>query len=442
VVGIDDPLLQEFVNRLVQLSVERNQMQFSMEKENPVLERNSREIILTQQNLKESVGNLIRASKITESDLQKRAAEMQGKLAKLPTTEQQLINIRRKYELSSTQYDFLIQKRAEAELIRAGNLPDVQVIDPAADYGEPPIKPRRMFNLALGLFFGLLGPTLYVLIRIFFSNKLETKNDLEKSSSIPIIGTIGHSSGSSNIVIQNGLKSAVAESFRIIRTNLNFVFSQNAESDSRSKVVLVTSSVGGEGKTFCSINLSSIISISGAKTIIVGLDMRKPKIFNDFRLTNDTGLSEYLSNQVEIDQIIKATTIDNLDFITAGPVPPNPGELLMSPRLGQLITELKKRYDFVVLDTPPITLVSDAPELMKFADATLYVVRQNYTTRDLLSVINEQHTKRGIKNISLIFNDVIRKGYGYDYGYNYGYNYGYGYYDEDDQKVPWWKRVF
>ena len=444
VVGVEDPVLLNLVNNLVTLSVQRNRMRYSLQEDNPVLEQIRSEITLTRNSLRENVANLIQSTALRQRELNGRISEMRSKLSMLPGTEQSLINIRRKYELSSRQYDFLIQKRAEAELSMVGNLPDLQIIDPAEDYNEGPIRPKKSMNYLMGLLVGVFIPLAFILLRDFFNTKISSRKELEKVTKIPIIGTIGHSSGASNIVIQNGLKSAVAESFRIIRTGLNFVFKQSNEGNSSSKVIVVTSSVGGEGKTFCAMNLASIISISGQKVVIIGLDMRKPKIFNDFKLSNDIGMSSYLSGQANKTEIISATSIDNLDFITAGPVPPNPSELLLSSLLPELLTDLKTKYDYIILDTPPIALVSDGLELMKYADATLYLTRQDYTQKELLGVINQQYEEGNIKNISIIFNDVVQSAYGYGYGYNYGYNYGYGYgyYDEEEDVKPWWKRIF
>jgi capsular exopolysaccharide synthesis family protein len=446
VVGVEDPVLITLVSNLVGLSVQRNRMLYSLQTENPALEQIRSEIKLTRNSLRENVANLITAIAIEQDELKGRISQMRSKLSTLPGTEQSLINIRRKYELSSLQYNFLIEKRAEAELSMAGNLPDVQVVDPAEDYFDRPLKPKKNLNYLIGILIGMLIPAAYVFAKDFLNTKIASRKELEKITNIPIIGTIGHSTGASNIVIQNGMKSAVAESFRIIRTNLKFMFKQDEASGiSSSKILVVTSSIGGEGKTFCAINLASIISISGSKTVIIGLDMRKPKIFNDFKLSNEVGMSDYLSGQVGSDKIISQTPIDNLDFITAGPVPPNPSELLLSERLPVLLAELKEQYDYIILDTPPIALVSDALELMKYADGTLYLTRQNYTPKDLLSIINEQYHSKNIKNISIVFNDIVHTayGYGYNYGYSYGYNYGYGYgyYDEADVKKPWWKRI-
>ena len=189
----------------------------------------------------------------------------------------------------------------------------------------------------------------------------------------------------------------------------------------------VTSSVSGEGKTFCSINLASVFALSQRKTVLVGLDLRKPKIFGDFDLPNVNGVVNYLIGDSTLEEIIQPTKIPHLDVILAGAVPPNPSELLMSSQMDVLMEALKKEYDYIILDTPPVGLVSDALELDAYADATLYVIRQHYTKKGMLKLINDKYKKKEITNISFVLNYFSAKsklGYGYGYGYEYGYGYG------------------
>jgi capsular exopolysaccharide synthesis family protein len=207
----------------------------------------------------------------------------------------------------------------------------------------------------------------------------------------------------------------------------------------QSKTILITSSIGGEGKTFVSINLSSVFAMSGKKTVIVGLDLRKPKIFDDFDLKNDVGVVNYLIGNMSINQIIQKTKIENLDFISAGPIPPNPSELLLSNATSELIEHLKKEYDYVILDSPPIGLVSDALELLKYADTTLYIVRQNFTHKGMLKMINDKYKNHELSKLTIVLNNFkVKSNYGYGYGYGYGTNYGY----QEERKLPFYKRIF
>jgi len=207
----------------------------------------------------------------------------------------------------------------------------------------------------------------------------------------------------------------------------------------KNKTILVTSSVSGEGKTFVSINMATVFALGGKKTILVGFDLRKPKIFGDFELSNDIGVVNYLISEESENNIIQKTQIPNLDIITSGPIPPNPSELILGDATEELMRSLKEKYEYIIMDTPPIGIVSDAIELLKYTDTTIYVVRQNYSQKGMLKMINEKYEKKEVKNISIVLNDFnIKSKYGYEYGYGYGYGRGYGKYSkgyhEEDRK--------
>ena len=313
-------------------------------------------------------------------------------IAKLPATEQQLFKIQRQYEASGRQFELLLQKRAEAGILQASNLPDTKVIDKARDLGQLPIGPNRSRNLAIGLLIGLLIPIGYVVIRDLLNTKIMSKKDIEAVTDIPMLGILGHSKQEDNLVVFSKPKSSVSEAFRALRSNLNFLLKPV---ETGGQVVLVTSSIGGEGKTFTAINLASVIALSGKKTCLVGLDLRKPKIFNDFGLSNDRGISTLMSAQeYKLSDIIQKSGKENLDVISAGPVPPNPSELLEQPMFEEMLTELRTQYDYIVLDTPPMGLVADSLQIAPRVDGILYVSRFNYTQKELLGFVNEQYEEK------------------------------------------------
>jgi capsular exopolysaccharide synthesis family protein len=246
---------------------------------------------------------------------------------------------------------------------------------------------------------------------------------------------VAHSNKTTNLVVSQNPKSAVSETFRSLRSNLKYL-----ASDQENTIILITSGISGEGKTFCSINLSSVLALSEKRTILVGVDLRKPRIFNDFGLNNDLGLSNYLIGKSSREEVIQATSSPFLDVITSGPMAPNPSELLMNGKMEVLLAELRQSYDYIILDSPPLGLVADSFELIRYSDVTLYVIRQGYTKRNSIHTITDLYGKGVVKNVSLVLNDfVTQKGYGY--GYGYGYTYGYGYYEDDHLKRPLWKRL-
>jgi len=265
---------------------------------------------------------------------------------------------------------------------------------------------------------------LFFILLEFLNNKVQSKEDIENISDIPFAGVIGHKRISHNLVVNEMPKSAIAESFRSLRSNLNF-FTGNKD----KKIILVTSSVSGEGKTFTAINLATVFALSGKKTLIVGADMRKPKVFRDLKLSNDVGFSNYLSGDLSLNDITQEVNIQNMTLISAGPVPPNPSELLLNTNIEHFMDQTRKEFDIVILDTPPLNIVTDAFLLSKFADHTVFITRQNYTPLAALRNINELYAEKKLTNVSILLNDMqnVRPGYGNNYGYGTGYGYGYGY---------------
>ena len=243
-----------------------------------------------------------------------------------------------------------------------------------------------------------------------------------------------------NLAVFDKPKSALSEAFRTIRSSLQFLYKKQQVSG--SKTLMITSSISGEGKTFCSINIATVFALSEKKTVIIGLDLRKPRLADEFGLKNQIGVVNYLIKQNSLAEIINTTQIPNLDVILSGPIPPNPSELILSDAMGELITELKQHYDYIILDTPPVGLVSDALELAQYADVTLYIVRQNYTKKDMITLLNTRVQRGELANASIILNGYENKAkYGTAYGYGYGYGaYSNGYHDEGD-KVSFWKEI-
>ncbi len=283
------------------------------------------------------------------------------------------------------QTEFL-KKRNEAEIVKASNLSDIHFIDPAKDIGGGLIGPKTSVNYVLALFAGILVPLFFIFGIFFVNNAIQNTEDINKLTQIPLIGVIGVNKDSLNLAVFDKPKSALSEAFRAIRSSLQFLYKKQQVSG--SKTLMITSSISGEGKTFCSINIATVFALSEKKTVIVGLDLRKPRLSDEFGLKNQIGVVNYLIKQNSLDEITNSTQIPNLDVILSGPIPPNPSELILSEAMKELVLELKQKYDYIVLDTPPVGLVSDALELAQFADVTLYIVRQNYTKKDMITLLN------------------------------------------------------
>lgn len=423
VAGISEASVVGGVGRIVALAEERNKLQYSFKEGAPIFNDIDRQIDAVKTVLLEN----IRSSKILKtqelSQINNEIGRNEGKIRKLPKEQQDLLNIERRYNLSQGGYNLFLSKRSEAGLVKAANVSDVMVIDSAKDTGGGQIGPNTQLNYLMAGLLGLLLPFLFVFARFFFDTKINGIAELKRITPIPVLGVLGRNRLKTNLAVIAKPKSAIAEAFRALRSSLQFIYRKQGLKG--SKTVLITSSVGGEGKTFCSINMATVFALSGKKTILLGLDLRKPKIFGDFEINNDTGVVNYLIEEAEVDAIIQKTQLENLDVITSGPIPPNPSELLTDSRIDELIDTLKQRYDYIIIDSPPLGLVSDSLELMRHADATLYVVRYNYTHKNMLALVNDKYKTGEIKHISIVLNDYVEKA-GKGYGYGYGYTYGYG----------------
>lgn len=435
VAGIEDPNVMNNVANLIGLSVRRSEMAYSV-KNGDMFNSIDNEISSVKKVLLENINAAKSAIQFDRSLVNSKLAQAEGKLSRLPEGEQELAKIIRKYDLSNGIYQTYLQKRSEALIVKAANLSDIQFIDPAKDIGGGLIGPRTGVNYVIAIFLGLLIPLLIVFLIFFINNAIQNTDDINTLTQIPLIGVIGLKKSGSNLAVFEKPKSALSESFRAIRSSLQFLFKKQKLDG--AKTLMLTSSVSGEGKTFCSVNIATVFALSEKKTVIVGFDLRKPKIFDDFNLKNDVGVVNYLIGQKTLDEIIHSTQIPYLDVIISGPVPPNPSELIMGETMSEFMSELKERYEYIILDTPPVGLVTDAVELSPFADVTLYVTRQNFTKKEMINLLNNRVNRGELNNVSIVLNGFENKAkYGAGYGYGYGYGYGAysnGYHEEDEAK--------
>lgn len=406
-VGITDPVLLRLIDRMVELQLA---IESRDELINPFIEQQSKEFEILRLKIKESLVSLRKSNSININRLNKSIGLQKYKLRKIPASERALASIERNYRLNENMYVFLMQKRAEAGISMASSTSDIQIINEAYLSGGS-ITPNTRQNYISAVFIGLGIPLGIIVLIIILNQSVQSKSDIETLTKIPILGAVGHNNSGENIVVAKKPRFAISESFRSLRSNLNYFTQTNGNSG--GKVYVVTSSISGEGKTFTTMNLATVFAYSGKKTLIIGGDMRRPRMFDDFGLVNNVGMSTVLSETIPWKETVQTTFIENLDFIAAGPVPPNPSELLMKSRTKEIVDSLKESYDFILIDSPPVVLVTDAFILSELADHTIYITRQNYTPKEALISINEYFVSGKIKNISIVFNDVANNRFGY-----------------------------
>jgi capsular exopolysaccharide synthesis family protein len=308
----------------------------------------------------------------------------------------------------------LLERRAEAQIAKASYLPDADIIEPAEIEGDKPIAPKKIQNYMLGLLAGFFFPLLFYRVKDMVNTTIKDKKELESMISLPILGQIFSNTRKTDQVVHAFPKSHIAESFRMIRNNLNYFL----DNEKTSSIILVTSSFAQEGKSFILFNLATSMAMVNNKTIILGFDLRKPKLNDILNLKNDIGIVSFLSNQAAIQDIIIPTHIENLDVMPSGPVPPNPSELIVSEKMNELFLYLSERYKYIFIDSPPVGIISDALPLMAKADVNIFVTRQNYTPKaELPSLINSLKEKK-FRHLCVVLNDVpvIKETkYGYKY---------------------------
>lgn len=382
----------------------------------------------------ESLKTLTKSFEKVKSELQLKNKEFQSQISAVPTKQKEYMDIARQQKIKEELYYFLRQKREETAITLASTISNSRVVETAMGGGSP-ISPKRNNVFALALLLGVLIPTAVIYLMELLNDKVTTRADIAKITETPIMGEIGHADDKEFVLISGKQRSAIAEQFRIIRTNLQYVLG-NIE----KPVIMVTSSYSGEGKSFVTTNLGGSLALTGKKTILLEFDLRKPKIASGLGLGKLKGITHYMLDKASLDDlIVNVPGVENMSVLPCGVIPPNPAELILSPKLAELFNELKKRFDIIVIDTAPVGLVSDSMTLRKFADCTLFIVRQRYTYKKQIHLINEMYTQQKLPRLTILINDIKTGGvYGYYGGaYNYGYGYGYGYYGESHTKSRW-----
>lgn len=383
------------------------------------------------QNLRQTIIENIRAMKsdllITRNANANLRADLERRIQSLPRQERELVEIERRKGVKETLFLYLLQKREESALSMAITVPTGKVVEPAEAI-DSPISPKKAQIGLIALFLGLALPTGLVLLLDNLNDKIQLEEDIEKETGVAVVGMLAASRNNYSIVVKEKSRSVEAEMFRLLRANLAYISPGND-----IKTLLITSSVSGEGKSFIALNLGITQALSGKKVVIVELDLRKPKqgVYAGLNNKNHTlGVVNYLiDSNMYLEKIIQSGDLHpNLDIISCGAIPPNPGELIMSPRLRELIDELRERYDFIILDTPPVGMVADTLQMQDLAEATMYVVRIDYTKKGHLQIIKDIAQKKKLPKPFVVVNAInLSKLGGYSYAQGYGYTYGYAY---------------
>ncbi|RZK42727.1 MAG: polysaccharide biosynthesis tyrosine autokinase [Hymenobacter sp.] len=348
-----------------------------------------------------------------------------SKIRKVPEQERELQEIKRQLVIKQNIYVYLLQKREETALALAATASAARVLD-LAKGGDYPISPNKQIIYLMAALLGLAAPFAGIFIGSVLNNKIQSQQDVTNATSVPILGEIAHNSKKETVVVTKGNRSPIAEMFQLVRTNLHFL-----ATNKNSVVLLTTSSMSGEGKTFFSINLGASLAATGKRVVLLDLDLREPKVAIELELPDGPGVTEYLlSNEVTLDSVIQpAEKVPGLFVVSSGVVVQNPIELMMSSKFEHFVHELKERFDYIIMDTAPVGLVADAFTLSHFVDISIYVVRYNYTQKGQLDIIKNIYKNKTMNRPVIVLNDAKESN-----GGNYGYGYGYGYDKKDTRK--------
>ncbi|MDR1180520.1 MAG: polysaccharide biosynthesis tyrosine autokinase [Bacteroidales bacterium] len=426
--GLSDPTLLALIVSLTEAETERVKALHTMKSANPAIQGLNDQINALKRNIIDNIQTLRRSLEITQRNLKSENRRLEVMIHSMPKKERELVDLTRQKEIKNQLYIYLLSKREETAISYASTVSDSRLID-AARSTLRPVKPKKSVVLLVFGLIGLLLPAVVMWVLDWFDNKISSKDEIEKNIKSPVIGEISFVEQATKILSMSNSRSKHAEQIRTLRTNLEFM-----QAGGGIKTVLITSSVSGEGKSFLSANLGAALAALNKKVIVLGFDLRKPGLHKVFGIDNEEGLSNYLVGQTDLSQVIRKTEIDNMDIITCGHIPPNPQELLQGVTLPRLFEELRTQYDYIIVDTPPVSLVSDAIILDRHADVTVYVIRQNYTPKDRIKFINDIYETKKLKNFGIVVNGIREeKWHGYYHYYSYGsYKYYGKYYGEDN----------
>jgi capsular exopolysaccharide synthesis family protein len=418
--------MTQAVNDLYTKQIELNRLYNTAKEINPQVADLKASIKKTKQDLLIYINNTRKASMQQIESLNEEIIDYINEAKLIPGKQRDILNIQRKATVSEQLYNFLLEKKASTKIARASIVPDVKIVEVPRYAGiDSPDKPKILKQF---LSFGVLCVVLLIFLRALYFTKIKSVEHLRDLTDLPLIGVLPfvRDADSEGIIVEQIPSAPISEAFRNFRTNLQY-----ANIEVNSKTYLVTSFLPGEGKTFNSTNLAAVLAKSGKKTVLMELDLHKPRIYKRFGLTPPAkGITTFITGQTDFEDIVTKTYIPNLHCMYAGPIPPNPSEFVLSEKMKELISRAKMEFDYVIIDTPPAGLLSDSVYLIQNVDASIFVLNTRTSNKKVITFIESVIEANNLKNVLLLLNGVRKLGKKYyyqGYGYSYGYGYGYGY---------------
>lgn len=435
--GLEDVSIATSIAQYNTLIQNRNRLLRTASEINPTVRNFTAQIAGIKYSLIKSLENSKKGIELTLEELNKEDQKIKARISGVPIQELEMGKIRLQQEITSGLYSYLLKKKEETDISLAVTVPNAKIIDKA--YGSNiPVSPKRKIIYLAALLLGVIVPFIIIYLIHLLDTKIHNKSDVQENVSIPFLGDIPKSDEKSKIVINSGSRSSTAEAFRLIRTNLDFMLTNVSE---KCKTIFITSTTSGEGKSFISINTAASLALSGKKVLLMGMDLRAPKVTEYLGLPDRKGITNYITDDtLDFNSLIfNIDNIRNLDIISSGVIPPNPSELLMTKRVQHLFESIKEQYDYIIVDTAPVNLVTDTLLVAKYADMFMYVARANYLDKRLLTVPQSLYNDKRLPNMAMVLNDTDpKRSYGYG-GYG-GYGaYGYG---NDHNTKSWFKKMF
>ncbi len=430
--GLAEPTLLSLITQYNEAVLNyQEQLKISTQKD-PILGRLKNQLSDLKSNILKNIESIRQSFLIKLNQAQGKRKGFESQFNAFPEKEREYLKLKRQIGVKEQLYLYLLQKKEETELSLVSTINDSRIVESAFDKGI--VLPKADQVIMFCLLLGLIIPIVIMMLIDFFSNKIADRKEIEQGTNVPILGELAFNAGLKNRIIHSTSRSSLAEQFRLIGTNLQYI-----APDKTCKSILVTSFMSGEGKSFVSVNLASSLAAGNAKVLLIEMDLRKPKLLKYLNTQPSLGFTDYIINNIPFDKLItRAENLPNVDVITCGPVPPNPTELLMHNRVKALFDFARENYNYIVIDSPPVGLVADVFLISKYVDITLFILRHKYSFKTTIQYIERLYAEQKLNALNIVVNGITDNaglgygyGYGYAYGYGYGYHYGSGYYPDD-----------